>query len=105
VLIDYGVAAEGSLPAQARNAGLGITGWAPVTGEMFWTLREHCSPDLPLAQLAARLGFTVQQWKLMEAATEPRQDDQDAGVDVRSPPVSLSRLAHQTHSLTHTPCR
>jgi hypothetical protein len=26
-------------------------------------------------------------------------------VDVRSPPVSLSRLAHQTHSLTHTPCR
>ena len=33
--------------------GLGITGWAPVTGDMFWTLREHCPPDLPLAQLAA----------------------------------------------------
>jgi hypothetical protein len=77
VLIDHGVAAEGSLPAQARNAGLDITGWAPVTGEMFWTLREHCSPDLPLAQLAARLGFTVQQWKLMEADERMVPDPDD----------------------------
>jgi hypothetical protein len=63
LLVDYG---GGSMAAAALEAGLAVTGCGPVYGAMLWTVREHCAPDLTIAQLAARLGFTVQEWRLME---------------------------------------
>jgi Helix-turn-helix domain len=66
-----------SLLVAASKAGLGVTGCGPVCGDMLHDLREHCAPDLTLTQLAARLGFTVRQWKLMEADERmvPEPDD------------------------------
>jgi hypothetical protein len=63
LLVDYG---GGSMVAQATDAGLAVSGCGGVVGAMLWTVREHCAPDLTIAQLAARLGFTVQEWRLME---------------------------------------
>jgi hypothetical protein len=34
---------------------------------MLYELRVHGAPELTLNQLAARLGFTEQEWQLMEA--------------------------------------
>jgi hypothetical protein len=64
--IEPAICAPGSLLAAARAARLGITGWGPVCGAMLWHLRTYGAPELTLKQLAARLGFTPQEWRLME---------------------------------------
>jgi hypothetical protein len=65
LLIDHAISTNDSLVAQARAAGLGLTGCGPVCGDMLWTLRDQAG--LTVAQIAKLMGFTAQEWRLMEA--------------------------------------
>jgi hypothetical protein len=77
LVIDPGIYGPGSLLAVAREAGLGLTGCGPVSGAMLEHLRIYGAPELTLAQLARRLGLTVQEWKLVEADERLLADPDD----------------------------
>lgn len=64
LLIDHAISTNDSLVAQARAAGLGLTGCGPVCGDMLWTLRDQTG--LTVTQIAKLMGFTAQEWRLME---------------------------------------
>ena len=66
LVIEPAIYTQDSLLAKASSDGLARTGWGPVCGAMLYEVRINSAPELTLSQLAARLGFTVEEWELME---------------------------------------